>query len=212
MLDPNGVGLREVEVGSCQVRPFLRSPRIGLQQMRDRQPRPQRRAMTAVEGKQRFGPAVVQRRFDAALEIFPGPSGAEALAFESEICDLVEWIEHPQALVELQAVDDLHRPAEPDVLRPQIAVGLDDAARPDQVGEHGCMTVQEFTLSAIDAPNQPRRKGEARVEQHPAVIGEAFCPAGEMRSSGGESRPRTLIELRQGRRYSLELPSFEASI
>jgi hypothetical protein len=59
--------------------------------------------------------------------VFTGPAGAEALAFETQECNLVEWIDGPQTSVELEAVNDPDGIAKPDVLGAQIAVPFDDA-------------------------------------------------------------------------------------
>jgi hypothetical protein len=56
------------------------------------------------------------------------PSSAEAFAFEIEESDLVEGIHHPQTVVELQAIDNAHWVAKPDMLRAQVAMTIDNMA------------------------------------------------------------------------------------
>ena len=104
--------------------------------MRNCQARPQRRAVAAIEQKQLLGQPVAQAAHDAAPDVLAGPCGAEPLAFKAQECDLVEWIDRSQARIELQAVDDPDRIAEPDVLGAQVAVAVDDAARADALGQH----------------------------------------------------------------------------
>ena len=56
------------------------------------------------------------------------PCSTEPDTFQAQKCDLVEWIDRPQARIELEAIDDSDRLAEPNVLRAQVAVTVDDAA------------------------------------------------------------------------------------
>lgn len=71
-----------------------------LQKMRDGKPRPQRRAMTAIECEQFLDRTVTQHAFHPALDIGSDPGRAEPLAFEAEKSDLVERIDHPKPRVE----------------------------------------------------------------------------------------------------------------
>ncbi len=99
-----------------------------LQQMRDRQPRAQRGAMAAIEREQFLDRPVPQRMIHAAFDEVPDPSRTEPLAFEAEKGDLVEWIDDAQAIIEFQTVDDPDLVIEPNMLGPQIAVPVHNAA------------------------------------------------------------------------------------
>jgi hypothetical protein len=73
----------EPQIGARQRRPFLRRARIGFEQMRNGESRPQRRAMAAIKQKQLVGVSIVQRASDAAAQIFAGPAGAQPLALDT---------------------------------------------------------------------------------------------------------------------------------
>jgi len=122
--------------------------------MGDRQPRAQRRAMAAIEQEEIFGQTITQAGPNSALDIFAGPAGAEALAFEAQECNLVERIHGSQPGIELQAVDDADRIAEPDVLRAQIAVPIDDATGLNASDEHVRMALEKPALDEVDPSHQ----------------------------------------------------------
>ena len=65
---------------------------------------------------------------EAAAEIARKPRAAQPLAFQSEEGKFVERIVGAQIIVEFEAVDDARRVVEPDMLRPQIAMRVDDVA------------------------------------------------------------------------------------
>ena len=94
--------------------------------MRDGKPRPQRGAMAAIEDKKLLGVSVVQRAHNVAPQIFAGPGGAEPLAFDAEERDFVERIDHSQAPIEFQAVDDADGIAEANMFGAQVSVPVDD--------------------------------------------------------------------------------------
>ena len=103
--------------------------------MRDGEPCPQRGPMAAIEDEKLLGMAVMERMHDAAAQIFARPRRAEPLAFEAEERDFVERIDHSQAGIEFQAVDNADRIAETNVFGAQIAVAIDDAPRPHAFGQ-----------------------------------------------------------------------------
>jgi hypothetical protein len=92
------------------------------------QPRPQRRATASVELEQLVGNSIWQTVHDVSFDVFARPGGAEAIAFDAQERDLVERVDGPQARVEFETIDDQHWIAEPDVLRPQVAMPVDNAA------------------------------------------------------------------------------------
>jgi len=124
----------------------------------DRQARAQRGAMTAVEREQLFRRAVAQCCGDAASNPLAGPSGSEAFTLEAQIGDLLERIGSPQARIELEAIDDPDRVAEPDMLRPQIAVAVDDAAFAHPTHQKIPASGEKATLDPIDPSDQPGRQ------------------------------------------------------
>jgi len=85
--------------------------------MRDSETSAQHRPMATIKNEKLFGFSVVKCVYDAAPQIFAGPGGAKAFAFDAEERDFVKRIDHSQPCVEFQAVDDAHRITETDVLR-----------------------------------------------------------------------------------------------
>ena len=146
--------------------------------MRDSEPRPQRRAVAAIEQKQLVGVSVMQRVGDAAAQIFACPGGAQPFALDAEECELVERIDHAQAGVEFQAIDDAHRIAEPNVFGAQIAMTVDDAARSHPRGDERAALGQETPLHSVAMAHRSCRQVEARVEQDTLVISETLPQRG----------------------------------
>ena len=98
------------------------------------QTRTQHRAVTAVEQKQLLGQPIPQAAHDTTRDIFPRPAGAEPIAFKAQERDFIEWIDGPQARVELEAIDDPHRITQPNMLGAQVAVPIDDATLANALG------------------------------------------------------------------------------
>jgi hypothetical protein len=132
--------------------------------MRDGEAGAQGGAIGAVEVTEGKGQVLAQPTLDARPDVLARPRGAEPLALEIEVGDLVEGIHHPQARIELQAVDDPDLVIEPDVLGPQVAVPIDDAAAAYPCRQHGAAFGEEAPLQAIDAPDQGGGKSEPRIE------------------------------------------------
>jgi len=137
--------------------------------MRDGEAGSQRRPMAAIKNEELFRFPIVERTYDAAPQIFAGPGGAEPFAFDTQERDFVERIDHSQACIEFQAVDNAYRIAETDMLRPQVAVTIDDMPRSHAFGEKIGPLGQKPTLHGIDVPHAPRWKAKSRVEQNTAI-------------------------------------------
>jgi hypothetical protein len=56
------------------------------------------------------------------------PTGIENLALQSQIGQLVERIQQAEHITELKTIDDNGRVSEANMLRPQVAMALDDAS------------------------------------------------------------------------------------
>ena len=65
------------------------------------------------------------------------------------------------------------------MLRPQIAMRVDDMAAGRTRGEKRAAAGEEPFLDAIDKADETRRQLCARIEQPAAIIGEAAPPIGE---------------------------------
>jgi hypothetical protein len=126
-------------------------------------------AVRSVEMEQRGRQALVEPAFDAALDVSAGPRCAEPFAFQVQIGDLIKRIDGAQAGVELQAVNDPDLGIEPNVLGPQVPVPVDDAVPESAHFQHAAMLGHEAALDAVHALDERGWKGEARIEQDPAV-------------------------------------------
>jgi hypothetical protein len=100
-----------------------------------RQPSTQHRAITAIEDEKLFRPPVVQSPHHTPTQMFTRPSRTEAFTFNAEERQLVDGIDHPQAAVEFEAIDDAHRVTQPNVLGPQVAMPVDDVTRPHALSQ-----------------------------------------------------------------------------
>ena len=153
-----------------------------------------RRAVAAVEGEQLVRQMIAQRMDGAPADMRARPAAAQALAFDAQIGDLVERIDGAQAGIELQAVDDGDLVVEPDVLGAQVAVAVDDCARAHAAGDQLAARAKKAALRAVDAPHQPGRQAEPRIEQHALVVGEAFVPVVQQRRLRDENRAGAPVE------------------
>jgi len=174
------------------------------------QTRTQHRAVTAVEQKQLLGQSIPQAAHDTTRDIFPRPAGAEPIAFKAQERDLVEWIDGPQARIELEAIDDPHRITQPNMLRAQVAVPIDDATLANALGQRPRLLGKEFGLRTGNAADEPRRQPEARVEQHAPIVRQAFAPVAQMDRGRQKNRLCPAIELYQRGDEPIELPRCEA--
>jgi ribose-phosphate pyrophosphokinase len=157
-LEACGVAGGDGEIGAGQTRPLFGRARLGLGEMRDGEARPQGGAIGPVEVMEGEGQILAQPTLEARPDVATRPRGAEPLALQIEVGDLVKGVDGAQARIELQAVDDPHLVIEPDMLRPQVAVSIDDAAAAYPRSQHGAAFGEEAALQAIDASDQGGRK------------------------------------------------------
>ena len=121
-----GVGCGKPEIEPGQAGPFLRGSGICIEQMGDRQARPQHCPMTAIEQKKPACSIVIQGTCQIPPDPLGGRQAAEAFAFQMQEGNFIERIERPQFWVEFQAVDDRDGLAQPDVLGTQVAMCIDE--------------------------------------------------------------------------------------
>jgi len=141
--------------------------------MRDGETSSQHCTMAAIKNKKLLRRSVVKCMYHAAPQIFADPGGAKAFAFDTQERDFVEWIDHSQACVKFQAVDNAHRIAETDVLRAQISVPIHDMPRSHAFGQKPGPLRQKPALHGVDVPHAPGWQLKARVEKNTAVEGKA---------------------------------------
>lgn len=175
-LELRGFALRDSEIDPRKARPFVRSPRLRLQQMRNRQTRSQGRAIAPVKAEKRLGNSIVQRRRELLHDAPTHPGGSQALAFDAEKSDLIERIDRAQAVVELQAIDDLRRIAEPYVLRPQVAMAVHDPFGANAADKQVPALRKKPPLDTIDPPNLSRRESENGLKQDLAILRDVSLP------------------------------------
>ena len=156
--------------------------------------------------------AVVERVHDAAPQIFAGPGGAQPLAFDAEERDFVEGIDHAQARVEFQAVDDADRIADPNMFGAQVAMAVDDVARSHALGQKLGPFGQEAALHGVDVAHRPDRQVKARVEKNTAIIGEAAPELRGVHGGRDEHGAGAAIELHKHGRQAVELPAMQTPV
>lgn len=91
--------------------------------------------MAAIKEEQFLGEAVAQPVADPPLQVAARRRRSEPFAFEAEERNFIKWIDSPQAWIELEAIDNSNRIAEPDVFRSQVAVPIDNLAAANSAGE-----------------------------------------------------------------------------
>jgi len=127
-----------------------------------------------------LGEPVRQAAHDTAPDVITCPCGAEPVAFEAQECNLIEWIDRPQARIEFEAIDDPDRIAKPDVLGAQVAVSVDDSAVANALGQHLALMEEKPALDTGDPPDKPRKQAEAWIKQHPPIVRQALLPIAQM--------------------------------
>ena len=110
--------------------------------------------MASIEQKQLQRQPIAQARHHPSPDIFARPCRAEPLAFDAEKRDLIEGVHCPQPRIELQAVDDPDRIAQPDMLGTQVSMAIDDAAIANALRQHPLLCREKTALYRIDPPDQ----------------------------------------------------------
>ena len=198
---------RYLQINARQCGPFFRRPRRWFEQMRNGKPCPQGGAVAAIECKQFVRRPVTQSRRNPPADVAPRPPAAEPLALEIEKGDFVERVGGTQGGVELQAVDDARRVAETNMLRPQIAMAIDDAPCPHAVRQQRSAQRQEAALGAVDAADQTGGHGKAWIEQNALIDLQTAFPGDEMHPRRNVDRRCAAIELHQSSHQPIDLPS-----
>jgi hypothetical protein len=177
----------------------------------DRQSGSQCRAMATIEEEQRLTAALVQRLHHSSADVVRDPKAAKSLAFKAQERHLIQWIDGPQIRIELQAVDDLGRIVQPNVLGPEVAMAVDDMATDDPVVNELAPARDESTLYGVDMSNQTGGKAKLRREQDFTIVSEAFAPSGQMTCRGHEDTLRLPIELREDENELVKLSGLNAT-
>ena len=166
--------------------------------------------MAAIKGEQLFDRSIAQRSGHARLEIAAHPGGTESFAFEAKESHFVIGIDGTESWIELDAVDDLHRPAKPDMFGPKIAMTLDDVTAAHARGEQIRAAIEKSPLHSVEPPNAAGRHAETRIEEYAPVIGEALFPIVQMDRGRKINRRSLAKKLGQRGDQAIELPSLDA--
>ena len=186
--------------------------RVAVEQVGEGQARPGRCPVAPVEGGQRRCNPVAETLADLPRQVRSRPGGAEALTFDIEKGEFVEGIDSSQRRAEFQAVDDRQWGAEPDVLRPEVAVTVDDAAAGNAIDEEIGALAEEATLGAVDARPLAEVELQPPIRKHRAVCGKLAAPVGEERLRVDQARPGVAIETGEDCRQTVKMGPVERAI
>ncbi len=95
-----GVLRRDAQIGARLARPALRRPWRLIVKMLDRKPRPQSRAIAAVETKEFIRRPIIQAQRDIVEQPPPDPVCAKHPALQAKEAQFVEWICPAETVVE----------------------------------------------------------------------------------------------------------------
>jgi hypothetical protein len=138
--------------------------------MRNSQTRSQCRAMTTIEEVQFLRQSITQAANYPATDILAYRGSTETFAFKAQECDLVDRIDRSQPGIELQAVNYSDWLAQPDMLRSQIAVPINDFAFANPLRKHSIPPRKKIALHTIHPPDETRRNIEARIQKHLVIV------------------------------------------
>ncbi len=115
------------QIAACQRLPLVRGAWMKLEQVGNCQAGPQGRAMAAIKQEQGVRRILIETVHDAAAQVLTSPSDAQPFALETEEGDFIQRVASAEPIIELEAVDDTDRISEPDVLRTQIPMSINNA-------------------------------------------------------------------------------------
>jgi hypothetical protein len=154
-----------------------------------RKARAQHRPVAAVKMIEREWRCVVQRQHDAGPYIVSSPFHAEVFALKIEVCYLLQRIDGPEPGVELDAVNDLDFVSEPDVLRPQVPVAIENAPVPQTAKQQKLPSPEKLPQHPVAIARWRLREAKAAVKEYAAVLLKIEFPLLEI----GQGRPKDRI-------------------
>ncbi len=169
---------RQLKIFERQLSPFVRCPCLWLEEVGDREPRPQGGAIGAVKGKEPSVEAARQAVGDAPSDVIAIPRAAKPVAFDGEEGDFIQRIDGPESWIELQTVDDAHRRSQPDMFRSQVAMAIDKAAMVDAGADQIRSFTQEAALDAVEPEHPPDRQARPWIKQDVPVFSKSQMPTG----------------------------------
>lgn len=107
---------------------------------------------------------------NAGANIAANASCTEMLALEIEIGNLIQRIDSPEPCIEFDAVDNLNIVSEPDMLRPQVAVPVDNAPLLQAIQQHRALSPEKLAQHRVALPDQPQRKSETGIHKYCKVL------------------------------------------
>jgi len=133
-----------------EARPLFRCARVRIDQMRNRKAGAQHRPADSIKQKDAACRVIVQLSRKALPNRIAEPASAEPLAFQVQKRDLVQGVVRPQAGVELKTIDDWEWRTEPDVLRPQVAMAIDDEPSGNPLSQQSSTMFEKPSLNGRD--------------------------------------------------------------
>ncbi|WP_210191549.1 hypothetical protein, partial [Bradyrhizobium guangdongense] len=143
--------------------------------MRDGQACSQHRATNSIEQEYAARGIIVQRACQPPADLVTEPSAAEPLAFQVQKRDLVQCIAGPQTGIELETVDDGIGRRQPDVLRSQVAVTIDDEPSRDPFDECSSISFEKPPLNGRNTRDRAMRQAEASFQESSPIEDGGFA-------------------------------------
>ena len=179
--------------------------------MGNREPRPKRGAIAAVECEYFAGQGLVQSQGHLACNAGSYPWSAKSLAFETEVGNFVEWIDRTQPRAELETIDDLRGLAQPDVLRSQIAMPVYDALCAHALRKQRASAFKKQTLRPVNARNHSARQVEPRIQQDLVIDSHISLPLAQVQRRRKKWASRRSIEPHEKASYAIYLHALDAT-
>src|ERR1035437_1948402 len=177
--------------------------------MGDRQARAQHRPMAAIKQKKPAGGVVIQCMRQMPPDPLGSPQAAEAFAFQMQESNFIERIERPQFWVEFQTVDDCHGLAQPNMLRAQVSVGIDEPPLANASQQQGRVFHGESALDLRDPLDSALRKAETSIEQDAAVLSKRLLPCDKIVFGLKQDSRRMRVECAERYREPIDLQGLQ---
>jgi hypothetical protein len=177
--------------------------------VRDRQPCAQHLPAATIEKIQVRLDVISQPGLNALDQPVAYIACSESLAFNGEECQLIEWIDGPKPRIELKAVDDADPIVEPNVLRSEITVAVNDPAAPNTIENAFSALREECAQNSVDTTNDVRGHAEPGLQQNAAIVVQQSRPADQFPAARREHRSCMAIELSESLSKGVQLEGEE---
>lgn len=140
-------------------------PKVVVHGVPDRDFRAQAGAEDLVKRYQFTGASIAGGLFVLVHDLLSDGGRAKTLTFQGQVSQFVPGIEHAEPPVEFQAIDDHRLGEQADVLRPEVAMRVDDASVFRPLFKKGALFRQKLPLSCRQAIDPRFRKSVPAVAQ-----------------------------------------------